>query len=185
MKKLTLLATMMLSLLATNSNAQPPTPDMVATSAEYENTTAQWYVKEAIALFLEQVVYDGWEQTTTPEGNVSVNVRFKNTFTDRVITNPFGNSQMPLRKGLVKLIDTNITVLSEEQAREFFNKARSTQIYANLRLRYDNNPRTFEEEFRFMQQVNLIPFADIPTFLRETSKLVNWRNDFIDDYNGL
>ena len=160
------------------------TPDMEATKDEYENTLAQWYVKEGLGLLMEEIVYKGHEIKVDKDGKKHVKVLWAD-YDGNILKKPLGNSTQLLRKGMYKIIGDGKKPITEKEAKEFYETLKKFAIYADLKLRMEDDYDKFVEELKFLNENNILPNVSEDQFKKEYDSLETWRDELIDSYEDL
>ena len=184
MKKLSILLSMMM-FLSTSVFAQKVTSDMRDNASEYENTQAQWFVKEGLGFLYSELVYSGWKVAVDKKGNKTVGVQWKNAFTEKLVKKQFGNSSQYLKPGLANLIGDKQAPITEVEAQEFYNDLKLTLQLEDLRLKYDSDFKQFQEEFAFLKEHGIITLQQENEVLQRYADLSEWRDGLVDEVSGL
>jgi len=185
MKKLGLILSIITFISVSVFAGKKPTDDMNSTIGEYENTQAQWYTKEGLGLLYSEIVYAGWKVKVDKKGVKTVKVKWKNSFTGKLLKKDIGNSTQYLQDGLALLIGDKKAPITEVEAKQFFENMRLTLMLEDLRLRYDNDNKEFKEEFKLLNEYGIIKFATTDEMLQKYASLSEWRDDLVDEVSEL
>ncbi len=184
MKKLTILLSMVL-FLGTSAFAQKATSDMTDNASEYENTQAQWFVKEGLGFLYSELVYAGWKVEVNKKGEKTVDVQWKNAFTEKMVKKQFGNSSQYLKAGLAGLIGDKQAPITEAEAKDFYNDLKLTLQLEDLRLKYDSDFKVFQEEFAFLKEYGIVTLQKENEVLQRYADLAEWRDTLVDEVSSL
>ncbi len=183
MKKLMIIGSTLLFMATSSFAGMKKTEDMVETAAEYENTNAQWHAKEALGLLFSEIVYTGWKVEVNKKGEKTVDVKWKNSFTSKILKKDLGNSTQYLKTGLATLIGDKVAPLTEAEAVKFLDDMRLALLLEDLRIRYDNDNKQFKEEYGFLAQYGIIKFTNENEMLQKNGELSEWRDEVLDEYS--
>ena len=185
MKKLSVLLSLLMFLSISASAAMKATDDMKTNAAEYENTDAQWYAKEALGMLYSEIVYGGWKVEVNKKGEKTVALKWKNAFTEKYLKKELGNSSQYLKPGMAALIGDKQAPITEAEAKQFFDDMKLTLQLEDLRIKYDNDTKQFKEEYAFLAEHKIITIPTENELLQKYSSLAEWRDELIDEVSDL
>jgi len=165
--------------------AKKPTNDMNDHKAEYSSTEGQWLVKESLGILYSEIVYGGWKVKVDKKGVKTVQVVWKNGFTEKPLKKELYNSTQYLKAGIATLVGDKVAPITDEEAQKLYDDLKLTLLLENLRIIYDKDYKQFKEEYELLSEHKIITFEKENEVLQKYGALSEWRDELIDEVSDL